>query len=551
MVIPPSIRDSTRQQRTIQELTSTSPGRFVDFGARVIAVRKSETGIAPPGTTLPKVEKLRETLIGGRWDTVLRQFVGPCKAPRVWLVGDKQFDILAGDQPTRHCLLYSAEGAGKTMLMAMWCWSRIFLAATQGIKGNLGATAPTGARLGTLISAVSAMAPVGSPRENKPGEWGKLFVDSGDLRTITGHCIQFRSTKQQSAASGSPIQGWNWGLGAACDELQDSIHAYADIVARLRAGKDAPIMGTATAKDSPAWRTFRDTLSEHWTVQRLRYTDTPFVHDSHWEMMQVECSEREWKRRGLAMDVGPERMTYVSWDRSQNLAPIPLIGAKDVTRQVLASSGRNLEMLAGHDPGTLKDVTVMLKAYQLRGERRHRWYVVDEFVTDHTTTEEHASQLRNHLQATWNLQYGGADEPRVLLRCDPYGTTDLKTDRSVYLIFKQFGFDIRSAAYRKGKGNGVIPKEAGIEMVNSLLCNAKSERWLYFACDERKKPSAPQLTEAIELSERDEAGKAETQRKSRKGVGGDLSDLPCALRYALWQVERVRPSGVIGERVLV
>lgn len=193
----------------------------------------------------------------------------------------------------------------------------------------------------------------------------------------------------------------------------------------------------------------------------------------------------------------------------------------------------------------------MLKAYQVRGEDRHRWYVVDELRTKNTTSAEHAVALRNHLQTKWSLQYPSIDEPKALLRCDPYGTTDLKTDRSVYLTFKQAGFDIRSAAFKKGQGNGRIPKEAGIEMVNSLLCNANGDRRLFVAVDERNKPCAPLLVESLELSERDEAGKAETQKKSNKGPGGDLSDFPAALRYALWQVERVRPANNVREVALV
>lgn len=82
-------------------------------------------------------------------------------------------------------------------------------------------------------------------------------------------------------------------------------------------------------------------------------------------------------------------------------------------------------------------------------------------------------------------------------------------------------------------------------MVNSLIRNANGLSRLFVAVDERKRPCAPLLVESLELSERDEAGKAETQKKSNKGPGGDLSDFPAALRYALWQVERIR-SGAQG-----
>lgn len=435
--------------------------------------------------------------------------------------------------------------------MSMWVWVQIIAAAMAGIGGTLGATAPTATRLETFIKGVCDLAPISTSKESVRGSWGTLRLDAQDIQTVTGHLVQFRSTKKQSEATGSPLQGYNFGLGIGMDELQDSIDAFADAVARLRSSPKAPIMGTATAKDSSAWRTFRDSLGEDWTIHRLSYLDTPFVADSHWEMMQRNLTQREWQRRGLALDVGPERMVYTSWDRTLNLKPYP-VRAKDVTREVLRRHGRNIDMLLGHDPGTLQDYTVFIKAFRFPGTSGHVWYVVDELRTKNTTSEEHASELRNVLWSKWGIANHDTTEPNALLRCDPYGTTDKRTDRSVYLTFRKFGFDIRSAAYKNGKGNGVVPKEAGIEMVNSLICNAREERRLFVVRDERKRPVAPLLVEALELSERDELGRAEMSRKHAKGASGDLSDPPAGLRYALWAEERVRlgtgitQAGVVG-----
>jgi len=515
--------------------------RFVDFGVELRVVEKDyKNGIVPPGTVLPPLVATGETMrCGGSYDTLRGCFVGDCEHWHVWLVGPKQFEILK-ESTTRNMLLLSAEGAGKTTLMAMWAWLRIIDAMEKGVPGALGATAPTATRLETFITAICDLAPISSSRRSIPSAWGMLRLDAQDIRTIGGHLIQFRSTKQQSAATGSPLQGYNFGLGIAMDELQDSIHAYYDAVARLRAGKDAPICATATAKISPSWKTFRDSLSDNWTIHRISGPkDAQFVHNSHWEMMQKELSEREWDRRGLAKDVGPERMVYTAYDRANNIVPIPL-GAKDVTPIVLAKYGRAFGMLIGHDPGTLQDATLMLKAYRLRGQSEHVWFVVDEFRTKETTSAEHALQLRDYLQSTWNLQSGDPNEPSVLLRCDPYGTTDYKTDKSVYNTFRRLGFDIRSAAYKKGKGNGVVPKEAGISLINSLLRNAKGTSRLFVARTQQGTPVAPLLTEALELSERDGDGRAETQKKRNKGPQGDLSDFPAALRYALWGVENGR-----------
>jgi hypothetical protein len=505
-------------------------------------VRKSEAGRSPDGQ-LPTVVQVRDPVrVGGRYDTVTGTFTGPCDSYRVWYVGEKQYEILFSPE-SQHSLIYSAEGAGKTVTMAMWIWLQIFAAAAAGTPGSIGATAPTAKRLGTLQRAVTDLAPISSSRDPiSEGAWGTLFVDAGEIQTCSGHLIQFRSTKRQSGSIGSPVQGYTWHLGAAVDECQDQVEAMPDIVARTRGGANPPIFATATAKDSPEWRTYRDSLSKYWTIYRISYLDAWAIHDSYWTMFKEECSEREWKRRGLALDVGPERMVYHSWERSANLIDRVPVGLHDVTGRVLRGSGRNFAALVGHDPGALQDATVVLKAYAKFNSMEHIWVVVDEIHTKETTTAEHAIALRNRLQSKWGINFPirDGDEPQALLRIDPYGENDAKTDRSVYNTFKAHGFDARSAAFRKGKGNGRIPKDPGIEMVNSLLCHAHGHRRLFVLQDERGRPVAPRLVEALELSERDGDGKAETQKKNRKGPGGDLSDFPAALRYALWQVERVR-----------
>lgn len=530
-----------------KEILRTDDGaRYIDFGVEIMVVRKdAEFGGVPGGTNLPSVVEVREpTFIGGQYDTLTRTFTGrPCKQYQLWMVGEKQYEILF-NPTTQHNLLYSAEGAGKTVLMAMWVWLQILAAATAGLSGCVGATAPTSARLGTLIREVRNLGPVGNSRAPVDGAWATEYIDAGEMQCASGHTIQFRSTKKQSGATGSPVQGYTWGLGAAMDEGQDSVEqgAYPDVVARLRGGQNAPIMMTATAKQSTGWKSFRDGLSANWTIHRLQYTDTPFVHDSHWVMMQEELSEREWKRRGLALDVGPESQLYHAFDRAHNMVEFPRFGATDVTASVLAKHGPNLHALLGHDPGAIQDYTVVLKAFKFRGEDKHRWYAVGEFRTKRTTSEEHAVQLLEWLQQEHGLQWpiSDGDEPQVLLRMDPYGTTDAKTDRSVYLTFRQAGFSPRSAAYSKGKGNGRIPKEARIEMVNSLCCNAKQVRRFYLLVDERGKPVTPLLLESLESSERNEMGQAEMVKKVSKGAGGDLSDPTAALGYAIWQLERRR-----------
>jgi hypothetical protein len=193
--------------------------------------------------------------------------------------------------------------------------------------------------------------------------------------------------------------------------------------------------------------------------------------------------------------------------------------------------------LLGHDPGQLYDVSLLLKCYDVRGERL--WWVIDEITTKQTTSEEHVVAVTRRLRERWDMEHDEVDSDRVLVRCDPYGDSDARTDLSVYTVWRNAGYKILSAAYNaKGQGKGRVPKDAGIEMVNRLLCAASGKRRLFVACDDKGKSAAPKLVEALEMSERDESGKAETQKKGE----GDLSHWCAALRYALWPYERVKSS---------
>ncbi len=122
-----------------------------------------------------------------------------------------------------------------------------------------------------------------------------------------------------------------------------------------------------------------------------------------------------------------------------------------------------------------------------------------------------------------------------------------KTDRSVYLQFKLFGLDMRSSAYTaKGKGSGTISKDARIEVVNRLLCNAAGQSRLMVLADDHGRPCAPKLVEAFEQSQRDHTGRAEMEKK---GTNRDRSHWPAALGYAPWTVERLRAVQSTQKRI--
>ncbi len=434
--------------------------------------------------------------------------------------------------------------------MAQWLVLQVLILAQAGEPGYVGATAPTQKRLKSLRDAVMDIIPCDFAKSRQPGSWATWFQDDGELRFATGHVIQFRATKKQSGATGSPIQGYTW-KASGDDELQDTVEhgADADIEARLRGAKTSYRMCTATAKDSPNWRTFRDSklATPDWRIERLRYDETPFVWAEHWERMQRNVSAREWMRRGLAMDVGPERMVYHTWDRAKNLIPIPQIGAEDVTAEVLRPWGPNHSVLVGHDPGKLFDVSVLLKAYRLRGQQRHVWWVVGEVTTEQGTTEQHVAALLDVLrsekfrcqQKDWR---GNAAGSTALVRVDPYspnGDDEKHPDRTVYTIFRSQGLMALPGAMTPSV-NAVkvarVPKEAGIQVIVGLLCDLNDKRHLFVDCDDRRTPVAPRLVEAFELSERDGDGKAETQKKNKR----DMSHWLAAVRYGLWVLEKPR-----------
>jgi hypothetical protein len=495
---------------------------------------------------LPGLPPLRPVAIehlGGMLDTVTRKLAGPSECPVVWYVGERQASILLRRDPDRsRTLLYSSEGGGKTVLMSQWLILQVVWLLQAGEPGAIGATAPTHERLQTLVKAIGERIPIDGPKSRKAGAWATYYTEQREFRFASGHFIQCRSTKKQSEATGSPIQGFTW-KASGDDELQDTAAngADPDIEMRLRGARTSYRMCTATAKDSPSWRTFRDAkqTSPNWSIERLSYLETPFIWPDHWQRAMQEMSPREWQRRGLALDVGPERMLYHTWDREKNLRPVPRIGAKDITSRVIGAAA-----LVGHDPGKLFDVSLLLRCYEVQGRRL--WWVEDEYTSESTTIDQHIAGFKAYLQDKHGLQYPDPTEPQVLVRCDPYSdSSDNAPDRGVYTAWKLAGFKALSAAYNKqGLGKGRVPKEARIEMVCRLLCNAGNERRLFVACDDRRAPVAPRLVESIELSERDEAGKAETQRKNKR----DLSHWTAALGYALWSYERLRD--VTGVRVV-
>lgn len=529
--------------------------RFVDFGIELRVVQKD-----PHGRELiagkPLLRVVNKYRFGGMVDVkeTPAQYVGPSRDPQIWYCSEDQAPlIMHGDELPLGLLVYGSEGAGKTVCLAMWHMLRVLEHIGESREG--GQTAPTEPRLEMVRAEMRRL----YRREwyrYKASEDLFVFADGDEDRATK---IRLVSTHKQSEAQGSRVQGFSWSW-AGRDEAQDQVEAHEDVESR---GREAAYgryrqLATATAKDNPQWRTFRDFVlsSGKWVKHTLLGRRSPFVWPSFWDDKMATMSPREYARRVEAQDVPPERVLYSTWERGDAVQPLGLRpvpeNAVDVTAEVLARWGSNLSVLVGHDPGNLFDVSILLKAYRLPRSARHTWWVVDEVTTEQSTTENHVRALLQRGRDRWNcnqVDWKGRpveDGPRMLVRADPYsdsGAGDAQPDRSVYTVFRQHGLTIHPAAYIAAADKvkvGRVPKEGRIDMVQTLLCAADKSRRLYVACDDRRTPAAPKLVDAFETCERDEAGKAETQRKDKR----DHSHWPAALGYGLWVLERPRLPAV-------
>lgn len=548
---------SWRRRQIIRDLSADVEGadRFVDVGVILRVVVQDPNGVELIEGK-PKLRVLREHKFGGIVDTKQStpEIVGASKNPRIWHCSEQQEQIiLHRDSEPLGQLVYGSEGAGKTVSLVMWCYLRWL--ELLGERREIGVTAPTQTRLLIVLNEFIGMfAP----------NWFRYQSSTGVMTMCDGTRIRLVSTYRQSKAQGSPVQGFNWSC-AARDEGQDQVDVHEDIESRGRAAKHGQYrqLITATAKDDPQWRTLRDQLtsgkakdgSPLWVRRTLFGRSSPFIEPSFWDAKASTMSPREYARRVEAKDVGPERAVYPDWSRETNLITVPEIGWTDVTEAELRASGPNRALLVGHDPGTLWDVSIPIKAYvknqdyaaYTRNKARPFWVVLGEINTEQSTTEAHIVALlkyaREHHQLNLlvrNVRGEYVVNPagrQMVVRADPAGNSDNRTDKSVYTQFTNAGIHIKPAAYNADNdGHGRVPKDPGIEVINTLICSASKERRLFVARKPDGSPAAPKLVASIETAERDAAGKAEVQRKD----ANDMSHWTAALRYALWAIERPR-----------
>jgi hypothetical protein len=551
-----------QRQRIRNELSEAVEGRdrYVDAGIRLHVVVADPNGevLVPKA---PPLRILRTHHFGGLIDTSATPayVCGPSRDPVDWYCSEGQEPIIIhdDDQPPGEVVVGS-EGSGKTTALAMWHALRWLEHLGEGREGLQ--TAPIGKRLDLVRRE---MVKLWRP------SWYRYRTADGIFEMCDGSLVRMISTYRQSEEQGSPIQGFNssW---AGADEAQDQVEVHEDIESRGRAAKIVngevryKQLRTATAKHSSAWKTLRDKLEAArmpdgrrlWTRRTLLIADSPFIAPSFLVIKAQSMSEREFRRRYWAADLPPELATYPAWIRAMapagNLIRIPDVGWEDVTEIELAKWGLNLGALCGHDPGNLWHVTLFAKAYRVARGARPIWVVRDEISTERSTAELHVAKLLERVRSRWGMNLLDRndkpvkDGPRIFVRADPYGNSDKKPDRSTYTIFRNAGIKIEPAAYsvNGGAAPGRVPKDAGIEVVNTLLCSAAKERRLFVEVDEHGAPVAPKLVEALESEERDYRGTAETAPKNEQ----DRSHWPAALRYLLWAVERPRLQLIAGGR---
>lgn len=528
-----------REKKLERELREAVEGRkrYVDTGVilRVVVADPNGEELIP---SKPKLRVLREHRWGCLVDTHSEPPcpAGASKDPVVWYASEDQEAVLLHDDPNvPGQIIKGSEGAGKTHVLAMlhYRWWQQML----GERREVGQTAPTKKRLRHVLRAMD---------ELYPSTWFSYNKKNEQVTFCDGHTVTFLTTRQQSAAEGSKVQGY--GLSAAGrDELQDQVEADEDIESRGRNAKLDRRTGTihyrqaatCTAKQSSAFVSMvaRKLSSGKWVQRLLLIARSPFIHPSFLAEKKLVMTDREFRRRYLAEDLAPEHMLYFNWERAHHLRPIPR-NAKPITRLVLSAKtfDKRHALLVGNDPGILKAASVFLEAFEVPGVADPVWWVRGELVTFHQTTEVHAGEVLNICRDRFGCNLPGRrDDKQAHVRSHPYGQAKDKPSLDVYRIFGRVGLDIKAAQYtKKGTGTGTIKLDDRLEMVNCLLLDAAGRTRLYVECDARMQPAAPRLVEAFETLERTEEGDPEDEKKNLL----DKTDPADALGNGLWAFEK-------------
>lgn len=515
--------------------------RDIDFSAHFIPVGRGAEGLEDSfrvgGPWVSATDGL-DVWAGGELDTLIRQWAGPRNENKsaTYYFGEAQRDpLMFGEDPKiRRYVCVGSMGSGKTEILARWLVRMAF----KFRNVMIGVFAPTGDRRRIIYKKV---------RKLLLPEWiADIRTTVGEVELHNGVVFKFVALKEYSKEVGSPAAGLDL-VAAGIDEEQDCPQDGLDEVEmRGREAADGyfPVLSTCTLKDTPAWRERKQLYEarDDCIVQRMLLVDNPFVALAYIDGLRKSLSPRAYRLRVEARDAAPERAIYPDFSRGTHLRPRPRLGPRDVTEQIVGKP-----FLLGHDPGTLHHVTLFLKAWMLPGMERHTWWVLGEITSDGARVSAHIDAVTK-----WLHDWSGAKPEDCLVVADPYTASTQDKERPDVSIYKRWlkkTYKIRPAAYSKNirgpSKPGVVPKKAGIEVVNSLIATESGDTWLYIDTTDQGLPCAKKLVGALEMAEYNEAGEPETERKDRY----DLSHWPAALRYALFPWEKVRLGAVNYQQV--
>jgi len=507
--------------------------RYIDLGAQLrvwrcpCGIPHREWPAGKPHDFAAEPAELLPTVYGGRYDRLLRKYVGEPKVIREIACHEGQIPVLTFDEPgVLRVLALGSPGAGKTFAAVR----RALLMGIARPNSVGGLIAPTNDRRQILWRDFL---------EACPPEWLEdVKTSKKEIVLANRTVIQVLAARASSAQYGSPLQGrsFDW---AVVDESQNvTDEGHAEIATRgRRAGKRYIIFETATNAQVPAFRVRLESFKTAPDRRRINFTgfQNPWVEPDYWLRMKGDLSERDYREKILAEDVPPERLLYPRFDFAKTVVPrgqVPAFATTDVERQfysglrdvteeiTLKLYDRPCKFIVGQDFGVLVNASVILKCYQNRlGERL--WWAIDE-ITSNGETDIHARKI---------LRFYNPAE--IVVVADPHFNTK-EADKSDYNIFKNAHLDTKPATH------GRITVEHRISMMNALLEDAVGRRRFFIDCDANRQPKCKYLVQSLLISQRNEHGEPEKDRKS--GIT-DPSHWTSAVQYGMYPWEQIRAQG--------
>lgn len=498
-------------------------GRFVDLTARVRVYRRNGRDDAHAAELLP-------FLYGGVWDTWALEYVSHSAVPYEFKIHPGQIRLLeAFDTPEiKRTLALGSQGGGKTegvivaaALLALWYPGR-----TGGI------VAPTRARVKVVWRKFLKTIPPWWIREIRPGDQ--------EIILVTGTLIQFFAAKRQGKQTGSPLAGNDW-FWAVEDEQQDiDDESLTEVDAR---GRVNPLFQVFSSATNEPYGHFQRRVKEYQSnpsrrVVKFTGPDNAFVHPAHWENLKANWDPDAYRRKILCEELPIDGRVYPAFTMGENVkaAPVkPQVGSDpDITYRVTKAKydGTGYQYVVGVDFGMRVTASVILKCYRppsgaIWANDDRQWWVLDEVVTEHRTTDWHANELLHRFE---QLGVG----PESFLCFTGIDSNSTNPDRSDFVLFKRRNINIMRATYGKR-----LPVVHRYSMVNALLHSADGKRRLHVACDSSGRVKAKKCVDSLEGLRLNSSDHAETYGKGTKG-GEDLTHYTDAIGYALFPFESFR-----------